>query len=119
MISTNVSKKTLNELDKLINDYKIRILDDIHDNFEINIEKQKFRDLFLERKKIIINRKKTPINYDKCFAIVYYKKYGYNQCKRNKNCGNYCNLHSNNRFYGDIIENSLENNTTNSLENNT
>lgn len=102
MISSNVSKKTLNELEKIVTEYKIRILDDIHQNFEINMYKPDFKNMFLERKEVKINRKDTPINYDKCFAIVYYTKYGYNQCKKNKTCGNFCSLHSENRFYGDI-----------------
>ena len=85
MISSNVSRKTLNEFDKIVNDYKIKVLDDINNYFAINMDKQEFRDIFLNRNIKKINRKNTPIDYDKCFAIVYSKEHGYNQCKRNKN----------------------------------
>ena len=102
MISSYISKKTLNELDKIINNYKIKVLDDINNHFNLNIEKHKFRNMFLERNEIAINIKKTPINYDNCHAIVYYTKYGYNQCKRKKNEDSFCSLHSKNRFYGTI-----------------
>jgi|TARA_B110000285_G_C15074626_1_gene589985 hypothetical protein len=105
MISSCISKKTLNELDKIINDYKIKVLDDINIHFNLNINKHEFINMFLERNQTVINIKKTTINYDNCNAIVYYKKYGYNQCKRKKNEGDYCSLHSKNRFYGTIKSN--------------
>jgi hypothetical protein len=110
MISSNISKKTLNELDKIINNYKTRVLDDINVHFEINMDKQEFRNIFLKNNNKKINRKKTPIDYNKCFGIVYYKEYGYNQCKKSKCEGNYCNLHSKNRFYGSIDLNTREEN---------
>ena len=110
MISTNVSRKTLNEFDKIVNEYKIKVLDDINDHFKLNIEKQEFRNMFLKTNNHIINRKKADVDYDKCYAIVYYKKYGYNQCKRSKCKGNFCNLHSQRRFYGDITKNTNSSN---------
>ena len=111
MISSNVSRKTLNEFEKIINEYKTRVLDDINTHFEINMDKQQFRNMFLERNIKRINRKNTPIDYDKCFAIVYNKEFGYNQCKKSKCEGNYCNLHAKNRFYGSININNRQENT--------
>jgi hypothetical protein len=111
MISSNVSRKTLNQLDKIVDNYKIRVLDDINSHFEINMDKQEFRDIFLKRKLTKINRKNTPIDYDKCFAVVYSKEFGYNQCKKSKCEENYCNLHAKNRFYGSIDLNNCEPNT--------
>lgn len=110
MISSHVSKKTLNELDKIVEEYKIRVLDDINKQFNLNIDKKEFRDMFLKRNMNIINRKNTPKDYDKCYAIVYYKKYGYNQCKKSKTEGNYCNLHSKNRYYGSIDSSNIYDN---------
>ena len=108
MICSHVSKKTLNELDKILNEYKIRVLDDINKHFDLNIDKQEFRDMFLKINNTIINRKKTHIDYNKCFAVVYYKKYGYNQCKRSKCQGDYCKIHNKNRFYGSIKLNNIQ-----------
>ena len=104
MISSYVSKKTLNELDKIILDYKVQILDDINKNFNLNIDKETFRNMYLKREEFIVNIKKNEdIDFNKCYAIVYYKKYGYNQCKRNKTNVNYCSLHCENQYYGSVI----------------
>jgi len=104
MLSSYVSKKTLNELDKIILEYKERILDDINKNFNLNIEKETFRNMYLTREEITINIKKNDsIDINKCYAIVYYKKYGYNQCKRNKTNNDYCKIHSVNQYYGSVM----------------
>ena len=117
MICSHISKKTLNELEKILNEYKINVLDDINNHFKLNIDRQVFRDMFLKRNNIIINIKKSPIDFNKCHAIVYYTKYGYNQCKRSNSQGNYCNIHNKNRFYGSIKLNNTDNYEDNSANN--
>lgn len=105
MIKTSVSRKTLNDLDKIIQNYKEDLLKDINKNFNLGLSDEDLIKMFLERKENIINYKqKNYINYENCMARVWIKKYGYFQCNRKKKCsGNdYCELHKNNLNYGRI-----------------
>ena len=84
MIKSSVSKKTLNELDKIIQTYKVNILKDINKTYELKMSEELIN-MFLERKENIINyKKKQYINYENCMARVWVKKYGYFQCNRKK-----------------------------------
>jgi len=105
MINSSISKKTLNELDKIIQSYKEDVLKDINKTFKLNLDNQELINMFLERKENIINYKKKPfINYNNCMACVWVKKYGYFQCnrKRKHSESEFCETHYNKLNYGRI-----------------
>ena len=85
MIKSSVSKKTLNDLDKIIQTYKENLLKDINKTYDLKLTNEELISMFLERKQNIINyKKKDYINYDNCMARVWIKKYGYFQCNKKK-----------------------------------
>jgi hypothetical protein len=105
MINSSISKKTLNEVDKIIQSYKEDILRDINKTFTLNLDNKVIIDMFLERKKNIINYKKKPdIIYNNCMARVWVKKYGYFQCNRKRKYSEseFCETHCNHLNYGRI-----------------
>tara|TARA_B100000212_G_C27022619_1_gene383821 strand:- start:126 stop:464 length:339 start_codon:yes stop_codon:yes gene_type:complete len=107
MIKVSVSKKTLNELDKIIQNYKENILKDINKQYNLEINNKELIEMFLERKENLINyKKKKHINYENCMARVWIKKYGYFQCNRKKKCSgtDFCDLHKNKLNYGRVDE---------------
>ena len=107
MIKSSVSKKTLNELDKIIQTYKVNILKDINKTYELKMSDEELISMFLERKENIINyKKKQYINYENCMARVWVKKYGYFQCNRKKKgkCSDFCELHKDKLNYGRIYQ---------------
>jgi hypothetical protein len=107
MIKSSVSKKTLNDFDKIIQSYKINILKDINKTYNLGFDEDKFITMFLERKENIINyKKKEFINHENCMARIWIKKYGYFQCNRKKKCPgtDFCELHKHNLNYGRIDE---------------
>lgn len=103
-INFSVSIYTLQKLDNDLIDYKKRILRHFYNNFLKNIDNtvdyQTFENKFLENESKIINRK---INEKKCMAKVQYKKNQFKQCDNFKKKGDYCNIHYENRNYGNII----------------
>jgi hypothetical protein len=103
MINASISKKTLNEFDKIIQKYKENVLRDINKTFNLNVTNKELIETFLERKETVINYKKKPdINYDNCMAKIWIKKYGYFQCTRKKKHSDFCETHSKNLNYGRI-----------------
>ena len=107
MISSTISKKTLNDFDKIIQTYKINILKDINKTYNLKMNNEELIEMFLERKENIINyKKKQFINYDNCMARIWIKKYGYFQCNRKKKCpgSDFCILHKDKLNYGRIDE---------------
>ena len=109
MIKSYISKKSLTEIDKIIQDYKIKVLKDIHSRYEIKEPLEEFLETFLKKKDLIfelIKNKKKQLNYDKCFAVIHNSSYGYYQCTRNKkeDC-NFCAFHQKQCYYGNIIDN--------------
>lgn len=103
MIRSSISKKTLNELDKIIQTYKENVLKDINKTFNLNMDNQEIIDMFLERKEHIINyKKKHCIDYSNCMARVWIKKYGYFQCNRKRKHSEFCETHHNKLNYGRI-----------------
>mgnify|MGYP001258735640 FL=1 len=110
MIRSSISKKTLNDLDKVIQTYKENIIKDVNKTFNLNMDNQELIDLILERKENIINyKKKTCIDHSKCMARVWIKKYGYFQCNRNRKYSEYCETHNNNLNYGRIDQKLIMN----------
>jgi hypothetical protein len=103
MANCYISKKTLTEFDNIIQTYKIRMLKDIFKTYDIKskMNETEFINMFLERKEQIIKRSEN-IDYDKCMARIWSKKYGFYQCRNNqKNC-TFCEVHSKKLNYGRI-----------------
>lgn len=116
MSFTNISLKTVNELDKIIYTHKRKILEDIYKKFiescdlENNekITMQEFIDEFLENKtkKRIIKRKPKTVNLseeERCNAKIWHiRDMEYMRCKFKKleDCS-YCSRHNESRNYGD------------------
>ena len=109
-----VSKNTTNQLEKVLYEYKLRILRDLAQNIDVpfkNLKKQ-----FMEREVTYKNRYYGPdrskIEEEKCMARVWHKQLGPVQCSRSafeggtKPDSDYCKLHldSAKRRYGRIDE---------------
>ena len=103
MVNSYISKKTLNEFDNIIQNYKIRMLKDIFKtyNTKIKMEEDEFINMFLERKEQVIQKSKN-IDYDKCMARIWSKKYGFYQCRNNQKDCMFCEVHSKKLNYGRI-----------------
>lgn len=114
MSLTNVSLKTVNQLDKIMYDHKKVILEDIYKRYIESfgdISKEDFLKQFLERKrvkKIIKKRRRVEkLEEDKCRARVWHcRDMVYMRCKFGRlESGDYCKVHMDHRNYGDWEEN--------------
>ena len=107
MINCYVSKKTLNELDTLLQNYKKNIINDIVKRFNVDYKNKIALNKLIERKKIFLKRKqKSNIDSECCMAKIWDKReFYYHQCYNKQKIDNYCNLHKldKNRHYGDVI----------------
>ena len=114
-LDITISKTTANNLEKLLLDYKKRILKDLAEN--LNISYKELEQEFLIRdttyKKRYYGPDRSQIDHTKCMARIWHSKLGAVQCSRkpftDKTPGNvteyeYCQTHltENKRNYGRI-----------------
>ena len=95
-----ISIYTLNKLDRILNDYKKKIIKDFYELNKLTIDYQQFENSILERK--IYNIPKKELDCNKCHAYIWKKGYGKVQCSINQTNDNFCKKHSLNQNYGII-----------------
>ena len=107
-LEITLSKNTTTQLEKILYEYKTKILYDLSKNLDIPFKTLKQQ--FLVRDTEFANRyygpNRTGIKEDKCKARIWHKQLGAVQCSRNISDGDFCKTHylPEKRRYGRIDE---------------
>lgn len=105
-INTKISIHNINKFEKVLLDYKKRILADFHENFVSDkVSYRELENMFLVKQEVKPIIKRTQeIDETKCMAKIYIENYGCIQCSNKKKDGDYCLKHVVNQNYGRIDE---------------
>ena len=105
-INTKISMHNVNKFEKVLLDYKKRILADFHENFvSEKISLQELENMFIIKKEVNpIIKRSHQIDENNCMAKIWIENYGCIQCSNKKKEGDYCLKHVVNQNYGRIDE---------------
>lgn len=105
-INTMISMHNVNKLEKVLLDYKQRLLQDFQQNFVSDkITYEELENKFLKKKEIKpLIKRSLDIDEEKCMARIWIEGHGGIQCRYRKKNGDYCLKHYQKQNYGRIDE---------------